>query len=234
MSEFRRKLLIAQSSSITPQTYTTLTYIEGTGTQYIATGITLASGMEIVSKFYAASPTSSTGGSGGSDINWLWSSTTNAAATILQYRTTVQGRLQIHNGVYARYVNLSGLPSGRYLKVKTSIDGGTSAASTRFGYIYGTSNTVFTSTSYTAATSGAWPIESAFGNILIGGVYSSGAGGIITSPEFKFYGMEITENNITTHNLIPAMRDSDGAVGVLDQTTNVFYLNSGTGSFSYA
>jgi len=29
------------------------------------------------------------------------------------------------------------------------------------------------------------------------------------------------------------MRDSDGVVGVLDQTTDTFYTNAGTGTFLY-
>ncbi len=207
-------------------TYTLLTYIEGTGTQYIQTNITTASGMKIISKFWGQCPNSATGGTNGDGQVALWAG--GNQYNVLQYASGA--RLYAGNGSYLRYrANNVGYTAGRYLKLLVNIDGGTAASASRFGYIEGTSDSVFNDTSFNSITSGSNSQTPSYGDIYIFRYPSK------TYPTpAKFYGLEITENNAVTHNLVPAMRDSDNVVGVLDQTTNTFYTNAGTGTFSYA
>lgn len=207
------------------QTYTILTYIEGTGTQYIQTGITTANGMIVVSKFWGQAPNSITGSTNGDGTNILWAG--GNQSDILMY-TSASARLYAGNGSYLRYRANSSYTAGRYLKLLVNIDGGTAASASRLGYIEGTSESIFNNTSFTAVPSSSQSQTPNYGAIHIGKTPSR----TYPSP-FKFYGMEITENNVVTHNLVPAMRDSDGVVGVLDQTTNTFYTNAGTGTFLY-
>jgi len=208
------------------QTYTLLTCIEGTGTQYIQTGITTANGMKVVSKFWGQAPNSTTGSTNGDGTNILWAG--GNQSDILMY-TSAGARLYAGNGSYLRYrANNAGYTAGRYLKLLVNIDGGTGSSASRLGYIEGTSESIFNNTSFTAVPSSSSSQTPSYGAIHIGKTPSR------TNPSpFKFYGMEITENNVVTHNLVPAMRDSDGVVGVLDQTTDTFYTNAGTGTFLY-
>lgn len=218
---------MVQNSSSTPQTYTTLTYIEGTGTQYIQTNITTANGMKVISKFWGQAPNSTTGSTNGDGTNVLWAG--GNQLDVLMY-TSAGARLYASNGSYLRYrANNVGYTAGRYLKLLVNIDGGIATSVSRLGYIEGTSNSIFSSTSFTAVPSSSEARTPSYGAIYIGKTPSR----TYPSP-FKFYGLEITENNVVTHNLVPAMRDSDGVVGVLDQTTNTFYTNAGTGTFNYA
>lgn len=46
------------------------------------------------------------------------------------------------------------------------------------------------------------------------------------------YGFQAYENGILVRNMIPAQRDSDGAVGMLDILDGTFYENLGTGAFA--
>lgn len=207
------------------QTYTLLTYIQGTGTQYIQTGITTALGMKIVSKFWGQCPNSTTGGTNGDGAVVLWAG--GNQSDILSY-VSAGARLYAGNGSYLRYRANSSYTAGRYLKLLVNIDGGTASSASRLGYIEGTSESIFNSTSFTAVPSSSSSQTPSYGAIHIGKTPSR------TYPTpFKFYGLEITENNVVTHNLVPAMRDSDGVVGVLDQTTDTFYTNAGTGAFLY-
>lgn len=208
------------------QTYTLLTYIEGTGTQYIQTDITTALGMKIVSKFWGQCPNSATGGTNGDGQTALWSG--GNQYNVLQYATS-GARLYAGNGSFLRYrANNVGYTQGRYLKLLVNIDGGTAASASRFGYNEGTSESIFNDSTFYSITGGSNSQTPTYGDIYIFRYPSK------TYPTpAKFYGLEITENNVVTHNLVPAMRDSDGVVGVLDQTTNTFYTNAGTGTFLY-
>lgn len=56
-----------------------------------------------------------------------------------------------------------------------------------------------------------------------------------TSPTYrgtgKIYYMQITDGNTLVRNFIPAMRDSDGKLGMYDTVTNAFFTNYSTGEF---
>ena len=47
----------------------------------------------------------------------------------------------------------------------------------------------------------------------------------------KLYGCKCIQGSTLIRNFIPAMRNSDGAIGLFDIVNNIFYGNSGSGSF---
>lgn len=49
----------------------------------------------------------------------------------------------------------------------------------------------------------------------------------------KLYVCKIYDNNILVRNFVPCYRNSDNEVGLYDLVNNVFYTNSGTGTFTY-
>ena len=40
------------------------------------------------------------------------------------------------------------------------------------------------------------------------------------------------DNNVLVRDFVPAKRDSDGAIGLLDIVNNIFYPNMGSGTFT--
>ena len=50
-------------------------------------------------------------------------------------------------------------------------------------------------------------------------------------PNGKLYGMTMTQNNQTIHNLRPARRNIDRVVGLYDTIDNIFYVSKGTDAF---
>lgn len=48
---------------------------------------------------------------------------------------------------------------------------------------------------------------------------------------FKLYSCQIYDNDILVRDFVPCIRDSDSSCGLYDKVNNVFYSNSGTGKF---
>lgn len=47
----------------------------------------------------------------------------------------------------------------------------------------------------------------------------------------RLYSLQFYSNDVLTYNFIPTMRKSDNVIGLYDEVNNVFYTNSGTGTF---
>lgn len=54
-----------------------------------------------------------------------------------------------------------------------------------------------------------------------------------TAGKYKLYSLKIYESGTLVRNFIPSYRVSDDVVGLYDLVNNVFYTNSGTGTFDY-
>lgn len=69
------------------------------------------------------------------------------------------------------------------------------------------------------------------GNIYI---FAQNVNGSPYSPisPMRLYSLQIYDNGTLVRDFIPARRNSDGAIGLLDQVNNVFYGNAGTGTFT--
>ena len=63
---------------------------------------------------------------------------------------------------------------------------------------------------------------------FVGGVFQ-GCG-----MQIRIYSLKIYIDSVLTRNYIPAMRNSDNEVGLWDSITQTFFENQGTGSFSYS
>lgn len=57
------------------------------------------------------------------------------------------------------------------------------------------------------------------------------AGTAAVHAKAKLYSCQIYDNGTLVRDFVPAKRNSDGAIGLLDQANNVFYANAGTGTF---
>jgi hypothetical protein len=52
-------------------------------------------------------------------------------------------------------------------------------------------------------------------------------------PKGLLYKCEIFKNDILVHNLIPALRIADSKPGMYDLVSGQFFVNQGTGEFTY-
>ena len=58
-------------------------------------------------------------------------------------------------------------------------------------------------------------------------------GDVTLGSYVSIYRLKLFENNILTMDLIPCYRNSDNVIGMYDIVNNIFYINSGTGNFTY-
>ena len=59
------------------------------------------------------------------------------------------------------------------------------------------------------------------------------AGTVSQKADYKLYSMKWYDNDTLVRDFIPCYRNSDNEVGLYDLVNNVFYVNQGTGSFTY-
>ena len=67
-------------------------------------------------------------------------------------------------------------------------------------------------------------------NCYIFGVNANGS--VSSSPSMKLYSFLLYDNEKLIREFIPCYRKSDSVIGLYDIVNNVFYTNSGTGTFS--
>lgn len=72
-------------------------------------------------------------------------------------------------------------------------------------------------------------------NMLLFGNFDSSTNEISSFKRYdtKIYGFQIYEGNALVSDMIPCKRNSDNAIGLYDEVNDVFYTNSGTGTFGY-
>ena len=54
-----------------------------------------------------------------------------------------------------------------------------------------------------------------------------------TKVNVRYYGLKVYQNNILTHDFVPAKRNADGAIGLFETISQQFYSKLGTGDFLY-
>ena len=67
-------------------------------------------------------------------------------------------------------------------------------------------------------------------SVYIGAINNGGTSAAYTYA--KYYSSQIYDNGVLVRDFVPVKRSSDGSLGFLDRVNNVFYGNSGTGTFS--
>ena len=79
-----------------------------------------------------------------------------------------------------------------------------------------------------------FPISQSFysGNMYFGSYNNNGSPAVSSqTEELKLYYCKIYDNNTLVRDFIPCYRKSDNVIGLYDKVNNVFYTNSGTGTF---
>ena len=65
-------------------------------------------------------------------------------------------------------------------------------------------------------------------------IFAGNATGTVSyKSKIKLYELKISKGTNIIHNFIPCKRNSDNEIGLYDEVNDVFYTNSGTGTFSY-
>ncbi|MBP9999707.1 MAG: hypothetical protein KBT14_03395, partial [Proteobacteria bacterium] len=190
-----------------PSGYTELEYIESTGTQYIDTGTIPTVSDEFEAEVSIVTDTSNSCFFGAS-TNFSWGRTNSSIA--LANATT--------NDIYFRYGNNPTTIIGR-----TTVGTNKTKAS-----LIGTTLTIGATTA-TITRESSWSTEiptlTLFKRNMIGAEITP------TLVVGRMFSFKWFSNSTLVHNMIPAKRNSDSAIGMYDTVSGTFFTNQGTGSF---
>lgn len=191
-----------QQTSLLPSTYTELSYITCTGTQYINPNFTPGASSDIEVTFLTTVDTN--------DI-----STAGGVCLIGNNVTNSDGGVRFFKAYDSTYI-YSGF--------------GTSRASDTLHTIQ--KNIKYTAKiNNTKASLDGTTITTAFGSTFYAIRFFSDAVNTSLSFKGRIYGVKISNGNTLVRNLIPCIRNSDSVLGMYDIANNVFYTNAGTGTF---
>ena len=203
-------------SATLPSGYTELEYIESTGTQVIDTGFVYNNNTRVIwdVQLTATLPLSDYQGFG---VGFVQNNTERLGFSfeasnqkILLFKakavTNPDTRLQTINVDNNRHIIEINSPNNK-------------------GYVDGVEYTFDSSVGTTDnVTNATLPLFCWYSNIDGIKQYSH-------YSEAKLYSVKIYDNGTLVRDFVPAKRNSDGVVGLYDTVNNVFYTNSGTGSF---
>ena len=194
-----------RNTSGLPLLYTKLKYIESSGTQYIDTGFSPDSNTKVEYK-----------------VKSLENS--RASSMIIGTRLSSSGTGRFFPIAYDHLSPMT---------MRTTY--GNIDTFTNFGLneiLEGTFNprsnySTINDTSYSLANSGF--VKSENNNLYLFG--TSGYGSDLWLSTARIYYVKITDLNTVVRNFVPCRRNSDNVVGMYDKINDVFYTNSGTGTF---
>ena len=202
-------------SATLPSGYTELEYIESTGTQYIDTGVVPANGfgfeidvMPLTEITTTATPalicgsSKRNGGWWGGVMLGTYPTLPQGQATWFKYDTTT---------VYATMYD-PGFVAYTRCTMKNINNHFTSSTGKNY-------NTPYVTDSYINGNLYLFAINTDVG------VRASSAG-------IRLYSCKLYNGTTVIRNFIPAKRNSDNVVGLYDTVNNIFYTNSGTGTFN--
>ena len=191
-----------------PSGYTLLNYLESSGTQYIDTGLYTKASQVYYIKCKPSSPSATT--------NIFGNNLGTGCGAFLQ---TVSNSLYYRFGS-TNYSNTSKLYPGieMGLDLKLAINGLSAKDPVSEGYV-----------TVAAIASSTVTEDSTIHNILFGRTTSA------TNRQLssvKIYRFKCKENGVAVRDMYPCKRDSDDVLGMYDVVNDVFYVNSGTGTFT--
>jgi len=195
----------AGKKAILPDGYTQLEYIEGTGTQWIDSGVAITGGCIIEAKAQVI------------DGQFLIGAAVSGQADTTRCRVYFDSA---NSSLLAQKLNVSATlaPINPAVPFEFRMD------TTGTNLIFTVNSSVIYSNTSTS-TIGAQTNNS----IKIG--YNNATG---TSYKQRVYWCKLYSNtNMLVRYLIPAKRNSDGVVGMYDVMNDVFLTNQGTGDFAY-
>ena len=202
-----------------PTGFTELEYLEGSGTQWINMRLYLHGNscvetevMPLTRKF----------------TNFFFDTALNQVNT---------GKFGISYGYNGAYSNTTSFWYGDQLRYCSAFEDKTSAILTlgqkyhfqmRNGSIYKNGSVVTKSYINTVPI----PVQE-FTSRLPVYLFASNGNGAISPNHMRMYSFSVKEDDELLLKLAPALRNSDGVVGMWDSIGNQFYVNSGTGTFGY-
>ena len=201
----------------TSKGYVALDYIQGSGSQYIDTGYTMGSGTTI--DFRAQFTGTPANGRWHGVFGMRTSNNMTPAACVFLYTT-------------------GGKPYfWRTLNGDANVPGlGTVATGTDYTFHVdktGTGPTTITGGALTNATLGTANAGTCAGPAYIFNLNQNGAvWSVNDSAKMRLYYLKFSENGTPTCDFVPAMRLSDGVLGLYDKIGKQFLVNAGTGAFT--
>lgn len=196
-----------------PREYQEVEYIEGTGTQYIKSGIMTSNSLRVEAKaisrkrhIYAAP-----------DRNYPYSGILFGARV-----SPTSNNFTYNEGAYSTYVG-NGTSQQLILPFQ---ENSTDYLFVNYG---GTSYSVECGNTYNQSGALNINIETPL-EIYILGLNQNGT---VSSPcgAYKLFNLKIYNNNTVVRDYIPCYRKADNEAGLFDLVNNVFYTNAGTGTF---
>ena len=195
-----------QDTPILPSGYTQVEYIQSSGTQYINTGYIPTINDSIETKFLTEASTSDTNlyGSRYPDFTiWINTSTNKGIA------------------VHYPYSESSTRDTGWVYKEDIITNPVKLAITPKYIYVNDELKYTFTDT------------RTSYTGTLNAYLFAKNQNGYVNAAgKFKIYYFKIWSGDNLVRYFIPCSRDSDSAIGMYDVVNNVFYPNSGTGTFT--
>ena len=189
--------------------YTRLDYIQTSGTQFLNTGVGGDCDTNIIFDIECVIPSLS----GSNERAILGNKDSNNQGTTLFINSS--NKLSTWSGSGTTW-EIASLTANQTLNISVE-------------YIKaGGRNATINGTSYTTSTA-----NNSLNNGQNFGIFSDKVTSINSPSQIKLYHFKITKDDVVVRDLIPYKRNLDGAIGMLDTINNVFYLNQGTGVFSY-
>ena len=196
--------------------YTQLEYIESTGTQWIDTEYVMTSGH--FSTFNG---------------NIMWTQSNGTANFFYGYRSVNSAEYRGNMRTFFVYGQSAGGPAGRLaIRYGVQVDNSSSTISQNKKYNISFDGTnlkvdgetfIYLSNTYTPAV---------YRNMYL---FYCNCTGYYSADVAKFsgriYNWQIFEDGVLVRDFIPAMRNSDGEVGLYDTVSKQFFTNAGTGEF---
>lgn len=191
-----------------PSGYTLLEYLESSGTQYIDTGLYTKASQAYYIKFNPSSPSDTT--------NILGNNLGTGCGVFLQ---TNSSSMYYRFGS-TNYSNTSKLYPGVGMgfDLKLDINGLHAKDPVSGDYV-----------TVAAIASSTVTEDSTIHNILFGRSTSATARQL---SSIKIYHFKCEENGVAVRDMYPCKRDADDVLGMYDVVNDVFYVNSGTGTFT--
>ena len=197
--------------------YNLLEYIGSTGTQYIDTGYVMSSNTEKIYADYEKTDVSDSVSIFGAEKNISGS---DRSFTLIPYGTSTS---TIYIGDDSSSLSL---PSEANVRYRTTLEA--NGGNLKVSVLKVSDNTTTTNTTtYTVSNGNLTAVTNSI--ILFGNHTSSGYSQLST---VKIYSFKLWDNGVLKRNLVPVSRKSDNVLGMYDTVNNVFYTNSGTGTFT--
>lgn len=202
------------------ESYNLVDYIESTGTQFIDTGYVMTSSHEKVLIEYEKTNTSSSVSLFGAEKNGS-NGSSNRTFSIIPHGTSSS---TIYVGDSSSGAAIPSETNVRYSSVIEAKNLSVTTSTTKVS----DGTTVTSSSAYTLNNGGAFTFVDHSINIFAN--HTSSANGDQKSS-VKLYKFVLWDNGTLVRYYVPVIRKSDGVAGLYDIKNDVFYTNSGTGTF---